>query len=92
MKNTASMFVASALMVVGLAACGGDPNAKACQGIKDDSFDSVKGPLYDEAGESLQKAIDKVETSDGAGISYQFAVLDLNDLCSKYGVDNAFPQ
>ena len=79
-------------MVVGLSTCGGDANAKACQSIKDDSFNSVKGPLYDEAGDSLQKAIDKVDTASPAGIDYQFAVVDINELCSKYGVDNAFPQ
>jgi hypothetical protein len=82
----------TAMMIAGLTACGGDDDTtkKACQSWKDESFDSVVGPLYDGASDSFKRLYDKIDDADGTGgLGYYMDITDLATLCSKYGVKNA---
>ena len=88
LKAAAALTV---MMFAGLTACGGDDDTtkEACQSWKDESFDSVVGPLYDGASDSFKKLYDKIDDGNITSLQYQFDTQDLANLCSKYGVENA---
>lgn len=66
-----------------------DTTKAACQSMKDKSFDSVIGPLYDHASPSFKHEYDKVDSDSSAGLDYFYDLQRLTALCAQHGVKNA---
>ena len=82
--------LAIVVLCVGLSACGQrDTTKQACQSLKDVSFNSVVGPLYDGASDSFKRTYDKVDSESVGDLNYYSAIQELSSLCAKYGVKRA---
>lgn len=91
-RSLSRIACAAAILVLapGLTACWHkDTTKQACQSMKDVSFDSVIGHLYDGASDSFKHEYDKVDGEASGNAGYYYDLQRLDDLCAKYGVKKA---